>query len=365
MYMGIKLLPRILFITISHHYKNFIIWHIEYGKNKNIFIPHYYLIDNNEVTSKKKRNSYIYLLKHYFRFNRKLNQEKNVDLIVSSHPISGLFLLIYYFINPSGKLKWIHWFTGQVWATQSGFKRYLYKYLDKLICQKANYVYCDSIAQVKFLKSQGFDSFQNLVAPGLGSINGVSKHLFDDPAKLCDKSNIRLGYVGRISQDKGIFKLLKEFANWPTHGISLEIYGEIDDTNMQLEFLNLVSKMPNVNYYGSISDKKLIFSNIDILIQPSLREGFSNVLIEAQAQCIPVIVRDVYGVKDAYQDGVTGLTFQSECEIYECINLIVGDEDRFINFQIQSRAFARKFISENVLEKITKLYILCAEEKLF
>lgn len=360
--MGIKLLPNILFITIGQQYKNFIIWHIEYGKNNNIFLPNYYLIDNDEVTSKNKRNSYIHLLSHYFRFRRKLNNEKNIDLIVSSHPISGLFLVMYYFIKSRGESKWIHWFTGQVWATQGGIKRYLYKYLDRLICQKANYVYCDSSAQVKFLKSEGFDRFQNLVAPGLGSINGVSKYLFDDPAKLYDKNNIRLGYVGRISQDKGIFKLLNEFASWSKNNISLEIYGEIDDTAMELEFLNQVSKMPNVNYYGGISDKKLIFSNIDILIQPSFREGFSNVLIEAQAQCIPVIVRDIYGVKDAYQDGVTGLTFKSECEIYGCINLIAGDKDKFLNFQNQSRIFARRFISENVLEKITQLYISCSNK---
>jgi glycosyltransferase involved in cell wall biosynthesis len=321
------------------------------------------LIDNDEVTSKNKRNSFIYLLSHYFSFSRKLNKKKKIDLIVSSHPISGLFLVIYYFINSKKRSKWIHWFTGQVWATQSGLVKYLYKYIDKLICRKASYVYCDSFAQVKFLKSEGFDRFQNLTAPGLGSINGVPKELFDDPAKLCDKNNIRLGYVGRINQDKGIFEILKEFASWPTHNISLEIYGEIDDTTMEQDFLNQVSKIPNVNYYGGILDKRLVYSNIDILIQPSFREGFSNVLIEAQAQCIPVIVRDIYGVKDAYQDGVTGLRFQSEREIYKCINLIAGDKVKFSNFQIQSRAFARKFVSENVLEKITRLYISCAVEK--
>ena len=357
--MGISHLPHILFVTICHQYNNFLIWHSDYGRKNNLFISDYLLIDKDVKTSTNKRNSFKFLLIQYIRFIKIFNKEKNIDLITSSHPICGLFIALYLFTNPSLRIKWVHWFTGQVWATQFGLKRWLYKNIDKFICKNANYVFCDSIAQVIFLKSNGFDKFDNIKAPGLGSINGVSKLLFIDPAKKIDRKNIRLGYVGRISQDKGILELINEFAKWKMHNFSLEIYGEIDDSKIKNKFLELVLKIPRVHFYGSVSIKRLIYSNIDILIQPSLREGFSNVLIEAQAQCIPVVVRDIYGVKDAYLNGVTGVTFKKNGEIFECINSIIKDENTFNLFQKQARTFSSDFISDNVLRKISDSYLSC------
>lgn len=360
--MNISPLPRILFITICHQYKNFLIWHSDYGEKNNIFISDYLLIDKDIQTSTNKRNSFIFIIKQYLRFIKIFNKEKNIDLIVSSHPISGLFMAAYLFTNPSMKVKWLHWFTGQVWATKFGLKRWLYKYIDKFICRNANYIFCDSIAQVSYLKANGFKKFQNLVAPGLGSINGVSKILFIDQAKKIDRKKIRLGFVGRINQDKGILGLINEFAKWKEPNFSLEIYGEIDDVKIKNKFLDLVLNVPRVNYYGSVYDKRLIYSNIDILIQPSLREGFSNVLIEAQAQCIPVVVRDIYGVKDAYKNNVSGITFKNDSEILECIRSMIIDQDNFNLFQANARMFAANFITNDVIKKISDAYLSCIDE---
>lgn len=355
-------IPQILFVTLSHQYNNFLIWHSDYIKKNKFINSDYLLIDEYTQFSKNKRNSLLFLFFTYLNFFKKFNiknKNNNFKLIISSHPISGLFLLLYLCTNPKKKIIWVHWFTGQVWATQIGIKKRLYKSIDILICKKANYVFCDSKSQVSFLKLNGFDNYQNLIAPGLGSINGVAKLLLNDTPKKIDKNNIRLGYVGRISKDKGILDLLNEFAKSSQENFSLEIYGEIDDTRIRFEFLDLVSKVPKVNFYGSVSDKRLIYSNIDILIQPSLREGFSNVLIEAQAQGIPVVVRDIYGVKDAYKDGVTGTTFKNNCEIFESIYSIIKEENIFKCFQKNARIFASDYESDIVLSKIYHSYTSC------
>lgn len=355
-------LPRILFVTIFHQYKNFLACHCDYVKKNNIFISNYIIIDKAIKANKYKRNSVTFIFIQYLKFIKILNKEKNIDLIVSSHPLSGLFMAVYLFTNPSMRVYWIHWFTGQVWATEFGLKRWIYKHIDKFICKKANYIFCDSNAQVKFLKKNGFEKFQKFIAPGLGSINGVPKILFIDQAKKINRKNIRLGFVGRISQDKGILRLINEFANWKEPNFSLEVYGEIDDPKIKNKFIDLVSRIPKVNYYGSISDKRLIYSNIDILIQPSLREGFSNVLIEAQAQCIPVVVRDIYGVKDAYINNVTGITFKNDSEILGCIKSIIIDDNIFRYFQVHARKFAANFLNNDVLKKISDEYISCIKD---
>lgn len=350
-------LPHILFITICHQYNNFLIWHNEYGRKNLLFNSNFLLIDQNINSSKTKRNSPLFFLILYLKFIKRLNLDGNINLIVTSHPLCGLFLAIYSIANRNFSVNWVHWFTGQVWSTQKGIKRHLYKSLDKLICKNATHIFCDSLAQVNFLNSNGFNDFNNISSPGFGSINGVSEILFNDLPKNIDKNNIRLGYVGRINRDKGIIELINEFSNSISNNFTLEIYGEIDDPKLESEFLELVLKDPRINFYGDVLDKRLIYSNIDVLIQPSFREGFSNVLIEAQAQSIPVVVRDIYGVKDAYQNGTTGFTFKKDCEIFDCIKLITDNESNFKLFQKQARNFASNFLSDIVLRKISISYL--------
>ena len=45
----------------------------------------------------------------------------------------------------------------------------------------------------------------------------------------------------------------------------------------------------------------------DVLVLPSYREGFGNVVIEAEAMGVPVIVSDIPGPRDAMKNNVTGL----------------------------------------------------------
>jgi glycosyltransferase involved in cell wall biosynthesis len=47
---------------------------------------------------------------------------------------------------------------------------------------------------------------------------------------------------------------------------------------------------------------------MDVLVLPSYREGFGNIIIEAQAMGLPVIVTEIPGPIDAMQADVTGLT---------------------------------------------------------
>jgi glycosyltransferase involved in cell wall biosynthesis len=49
---------------------------------------------------------------------------------------------------------------------------------------------------------------------------------------------------------------------------------------------------------------------LDALVLPSYREGFGNVVIEAEAMGVPVLVSDIAGPIDAIEVGVTGLKFK-------------------------------------------------------
>ncbi len=66
---------------------------------------------------------------------------------------------------------------------------------------------------------------------------------------------------------------------------------------------------------------------MDFLILPSHREGFANVLLEAQAAGLPVIASDIEGCRDAIRPHQTGLLvalFEPEA-LQSAIEKLAGD----------------------------------------
>jgi glycosyltransferase involved in cell wall biosynthesis len=67
--------------------------------------------------------------------------------------------------------------------------------------------------------------------------------------------------------------------------------------------------LPEGIYTGSLHREELAaaYASADFFVFPSTTDTFGNVVIEAQASGLPVIVSDVGGPKDLIEEGVDGL----------------------------------------------------------
>lgn len=65
--------------------------------------------------------------------------------------------------------------------------------------------------------------------------------------------------------------------------------------------------MANLRFLGTRRDVDRLLAIADLLVHPSLQEGFCNALIEAMAAARPVVATDVGGNREAVVDGATGL----------------------------------------------------------
>lgn len=86
----------------------------------------------------------------------------------------------------------------------------------------------------------------------------------------------------------------------------LLLVGDIEKDNKLEE--NLLAKAQNdsrVCFHSFASDIERYYAAIDVLILPSYREGFGNVVIEAGAVGTPAIVSNIPGPVDAVEDGKT------------------------------------------------------------
>jgi glycosyltransferase involved in cell wall biosynthesis len=108
-------------------------------------------------------------------------------------------------------------------------------------------------------------------------------------------SKIRIGYLGPFKEYKGFFFLLDAFKNLPNEQYELHLYGDEAQVDVPL----------NAFLHGRFHSSELgaIFSNIDVLVIPSLwKETFGFVLLEALSFGTPVIVSDNVGSADLVKD---------------------------------------------------------------
>ena len=152
--------------------------------------------------------------------------------------------------------------------------------------------------------------------------NGVDLSIFH-PRNLLRKGNrIRIGFVGRFSEEKGVDILIESIKN------ILKNYDNIDFTLVIPDVNNIGQNMLSLNSYRSrlfdlhkrhkkriyIIDKSLthhelakVYNSVDIYIQPSYYETFSLTVLEAMACGKPIIATNVGGLKELVRNGKEGM----------------------------------------------------------
>ena len=111
----------------------------------------------------------------------------------------------------------------------------------------------------------------------------------------------KLGVVGRLAPQKGhvyAFRLLKKLhRRQPRASLYLAGDGELKTELQQYVKQHQIS---GVHFLGSLSERDLLklYHELDLLLVPSLFEGFNLAAYEAAATGLPLVGTDVVGVKD-------------------------------------------------------------------
>ncbi len=121
-----------------------------------------------------------------------------------------------------------------------------------------------------------------------------------------NKIKNKIGFIGRISRQKGIEVLLSAIPFIKKQlGESMKIYivgpnKEVIGENYLVEIEELLKRYKNdIEIMGKIEPDKLssIYKSIDVLVLPSTQESFGLVQIEAMLNNIPVVATDLPGVR--------------------------------------------------------------------
>lgn len=216
----------------------------------------------------------------------------------------------------------LHTVAGMPLMETQGFKRRLLLFVERLTYRLATKVYPNSKGLKEFILRQKLCKPHKLKVIANGSSNGIDTDYFD-PANISEeiKTETRKKYriqekdlvfvfVGRLVGDKGLNELVQAFDELSTNDQHLKLLllgeAEPDLDPLAPETIATLKVHSNIVSVGFQQDIRPFLSISQILVFPSYREGFPNVVMQAGAMGLPSIVSDINGCNEIIVEGVNG-----------------------------------------------------------
>lgn len=175
-------------------------------------------------------------------------------------------------------------------------------------------------------------------------------------------------FLGALSKDKGIEDALEVFAlinkkdpSWKFWVVGKGEPGYIKKLKVQTLKLKIRNK---IKFFGHVSERKKfgLLGRAHILLNPSVREGWGLVNIEASCVGTPIIGYDVPGIRDSVINNKTGILVSAGDTRKLALNCIELTKDRkkYEEFRKMAPAFGKKFNwKKSVRESLRLIEKIC------
>lgn len=174
----------------------------------------------------------------------------------------------------------------------------------------------------------------------------------------------RIVFLGRYIEEKGIPYLLeaiKEINNSELQDkLTVDFYGDGPLKTYVSQTINEL-KTNKVRNCGFMNPNQVIetLQNYDILIMPSIQEGFPYTLVEAFSAGIPVIASSVGGIPEALENGHNGFLTapKSSADLREAIETFIKlDDTKVLQMKKNALETSKKFNVVDMVKYIEKNY---------
>ena len=242
--------------------------------------------------------------------------------IVHAHTPKGGFIgtISAFLAGITSRIYTVH---GLVLETSDGWKRKLLCFVEWLTCKSATNVLVVSPSLKQRVLEEKLCPLSKMQILGDGTACGI------DPEKFCRSHEtaalgtqtrqgfnipadaIVIGYVGRIVPDKGIECLVNAFEIVQKKRVNtyLLLVGAFETVRKTFDSktMEIIRSNNYIKSAGYVENPVPFYAAMDMVVLPSLREGFGLTLIEAAALELPTVATRVTGCVDAVVDKVTGL----------------------------------------------------------
>lgn len=241
-----------------------------------------------------------------------------------------------------------------------GFLGYISEPIIFLLYQNVDFMVGSNSAKEDLIKV-GIPSLKITIVP-----HGV---IIKHPKPFFPKEKIKtVMFLGALAKDKGVEDAIKVFSLLNKKGkYNFWIVGRGGESYVS-KLLSMCKELGldnKVKFWGFVDQAKKfeLLARSHILINPSAREGWGLVNIEANAMGTPIVAYDVPGLVDSIKDGQSGLLVKKNLpeELAKTTIEILGDKEKYKHLQIRALAWSKNFswedsrkLSLSLLESVSR-----------
>ena len=253
-------------------------------------------------------------------------------------------------------------------VTRSSMKNYnrklyvtdfLFVLFEKILLSISDLIVLETPALFRVLESELFKHKHRVAKRGYLYVN-----LSNKKNKLKNKKKV-IGYIGRLSREKGILSLIEAIPLVISRRNDLEfqIIGDGPLRKSIEEYLQRKNLEHRVKLIGPVPHN-LVFEHLtklNLLILPSYIEGLPNILLEAMACGTPVMATDVGGILDIVVDKKTGFILKSNApeNITKTITKVLDTHGNKLLYKIRNNAITyikKEFNYETAIMRYRKIF---------
>ena len=216
--------------------------------------------------------------------------------------------------------------------------------------KNANVILLSDFTKEDFLKSVPFKGKAFVLN------NFVADEYFNVPEKNYDaaKKELRLVAAGTLKPLKNHVYLLEIFKLLKDHNISLDIYGEGEQT----EFENIISNAGiKVRLMGHTNRFDKVIGQYDLFIMPSLFEGFPLSVFEAMAAGVPLMISDIEPLTSIVKDHAIYFELDGAPKVAEQILSVYHGQTGINDMAAAAKQYAEKTVRREIyIDKLLKIY---------
>jgi glycosyltransferase involved in cell wall biosynthesis len=262
----------------------------------------------------------------------------------------------------------IYMLRGLRLETATGFKRRVLWAAEKMAAGCAHVVLCNSESLRAQALALGVAPADKLHLLGEGSSHGVDTERYSP-----GESDVRVryglppdakvvGFVGRLTRDKGVPELVEAFdaivqAEPKAHLLLVGWFDASDDL-LGKDVRVKIESHPHIHLTGYQESAAPFYRAMDLMVLPTWREGFPNVVLEAAATGIPVVTTISTGSRDSVVPEVTGLLIPPGYPeaISEAVVKLLRDPEQRLRMGQAARAWVMEHFNDEHVLGLTAAY---------